>query len=186
MDNCNGKKVRFSYSKKFGNDELEDKYGTIIGIEYSSKKTIDKENSSVLNKELKNFVSQLSSNSSIIDIVKNIRDITSDLEEGRLNVTIGRVDSGEYVYYKNGLVESCGAYREKFDDNIYVYCNTDGIDIKYKKDGVYLNSEKQIVKINKELYDLYNIVLVLNNMIKQNDKEKDKDKVLSLSKNKIV
>ena len=106
--------------------------------------------------------------------LNKMREMTDPLSEIRLDVSISREGSGEYVYYKNGLVETCGAYKEIWDDSIVVFTDKKGVDVRFKKEGFYLTSKEQKDTINKELDSLYDVVITLGNMTKPNGKRKIK------------
>ena len=167
MDENNKKTLRISISKNFKNNKEENEFGIILKVEYNGK-IESAENYSFIKNNLKTYLNNLDEdNINIIEIVRNIREITEDLDEVKLDVNVGRGESGEYAYYKKGSVDSCGAYKEIWDDSIVVFNNKMGVDIKYKKDGFHLNSQADADLINEELQGLYNTVITLNNMKKE-------------------
>lgn len=167
----NGKNIiSFSNSKTFNENE-QNEMGTIVRIEYSSKTELESDDHHKYFIGLKDYFNTLNGdNINIINIVRDIRDLTNNLEEKKFNVIITRGERGEYVYYKNGYVESCGAYKDVWDDEIYVYSDQKGVDIRFKKEGFHLNDVKQVADLNKELSELYGTVITLNNMIKPQEK----------------
>ena len=142
-------------------------------INYSSKTKVDYGDYFRLRQELKKYVTEECdfNKSHIVDVVKKIREITHYLEEDKLEVVIKRENSYESVYYENGNAESCSLYRKQCDDEVSVHSNYKGIDIKYKKSNIYLNSEDKIKIINSELEELYRNVIMLNNMKKNNEED---------------
>ncbi len=169
------KTISFVYKKIY--EKTNEQNELIVDIEYSSKTKLSIQGVSQKRSELKSYFDDVfnSKTEGIIDIVSSIREMTKDLEERKLNVRLYRIDSGEYVQYKNGLIEVCGAYKEEWDDNqLLVYTDQKGTEVKFKREGFHLTNKRRITSINKELANLYNIVITLNNMNKIINEEKPK------------
>ena len=163
------KVIRYNFNKTFNIDSQDDEKYLIVNVDYSSKTKVNDEEKSIIFSKLKSYMTNEfdSNKDNIIDIVSRIREITSSLEEGRLNVNISRLNSGEYVYYKNGSVDSCGAYKEMWSDIILVFNDKNGTDVRFKKEDFKIDNEEKKEAIYKELSSLFSIVITLNNMIKK-------------------
>lgn len=176
------------YDKKFESEtNLDINCGLTIDIEYASKSEVNNEERKAYRDELKNYINNVFDykKDSIFNIIENIRRITENLEESTLNINVRRENSGEYVRYRNGFYyDSCGAYKKVWDDDIHVYVDYRGIDVRFKKDMFYLESEDDIRFINAYLANLYKTVITLINMTKDNRKVKeDSPKTKTLENN---
>lgn len=158
-----------------------------INIEYASKSEVSNEDRKAYRDELKNYIDNVfdANKDSIVDIIGNVRRITENLKESKLDIDVCRENSGEYVRYRNGYYyNSCGAYMRVWDDDIHVYVDYRGIDVRFKKDMFYLESEDDIRFINAYLANLYKTVITLINMTKDNRKVKeDSPKTKTLENN---
>ena len=177
MFNDNKEIVSFVvYDKKFESEtNLDINCGLTIDIEYASKSEVNNEERKAYRDELKNYINNVFDykKDSIFDIIENIRRITENLEESTLNIIVRRENSGDYVRYRNGFYyDSCGAYKKVCDDDIHVYVDYRGIDVRFKKEMFYLEREEDIKFINAHLADLYKTVIALIGMTKDNSKIK--------------
>ncbi len=182
MPNEEKKNFRFSSKKAYSIEPNGLNTRTIVDVEYSSKTKINAAERLYFCTELNNYMDAISSNKigNIVDIVSKIREITNSLEERRLVVRISKTYSGEYAYYKNGHIESCGAYEEVWDGEFLVFVDEKGTEVKFKKDRFCLDSEEKVTLINQKLSSFYKTVIALNTMIKRNEELKKEGNMKTL------
>jgi hypothetical protein len=144
-----------------------------IKVDYLSKTEISNEEYVSIKVKFSDYIKNQfdSEQDDIIDVVDSIRYITKDLDERRLRVCIEKDDYKEEVFYENGLAYSCNFHKEVWDDVISVSSSHKGIDVKYKKDSFYLDSEEKVNSINSELNTFYKKIIMLNSMSKEIKKD---------------
>ena len=153
--------------------EKESVTGTTVRIDYSGVTSLDLDYRTNIKNALKAYVNtEIDTNTNILDLISRIREITEDLEERKLMINVNRYGSGEYVDYRKGTASECGAYKEVYDNETSVYISKECVDIRLRRDDVFLKSVDDINYLNQELNELYNIVLSLNNMTKENKENK--------------
>ena len=161
----------------FNSFKLDEEEGNRVAvkIDYNSKTKLDKKEASRIRDLLKEYFETLfdPETMNIFDIIASIRKITQDLDEKKLDITVHRLGSGEYVFFKNGMISESGAYKEIYDDEIIVYSGISGVEIKYKNEELQLTSVEQVERVKSDLADLVNTVVSLNQMTKQNAVQKN-------------
>lgn len=168
---------RIWYSKKIFDNEKDPEHKNLIAKVYyeSDTKVSNEENISICNQIDDYFEYEYNHDKdNIVDIVKNIRKITSHLEEFILQIYRYGKCYYEYVSYQNGDILVSEVNKENGYDQIYV-CNGDKLSINYDKEDMFLNTEEDIELINKELMEYYKIIIELNNMVKDNNLIKEEN-----------
>lgn len=166
----NTTKVRIYYdethkSKKTNSDVR-------ISIDYISHTEIDREKAIGIKNTFKKYMSVFNCDrKDIIDIINKIRELTEDLSEYKLEVSLKKNNYWEFAKYERGRSESCGVYKEDWDDYIGVIDSYNGIDVRYKVDRSHLYDISDIKLIHDTLFEYYEKVMKLNNMQKEKIKE---------------
>ena len=175
---------RIRYTKKIYDKEKDSESNSPLAkIYYESETKVDnEENNLVCNQIDEYFENEYNKDKhNIVDIISNIRKITSNLEEYILQVYKYGKNYYEYVSYLNGDILVSEVNKETGFEQIYV-CNSDRLTINYEKEDILLNDTDSIDLINKELLKYYNLIISLNNMTKDNSLvKKEKEKSLKLT-----
>lgn len=169
------RRVRFS-KRIFDKEKDTEQRSPIAKIYYESETKVNNdENVSICNQIDDYFEYEYNHDKdNIVDIVKNIRKITSDLEEYILQIYRYGKCYYEYVSYQNGDIIISEVNKENGYGQIYV-CNSDKLSITYEKEDILLNNKEDIELVNKELLDYYKLIIELNNMSKDNNLIKEEN-----------
>ena len=76
----------------------------------------------------------------IVELVKSIRSVFTDLEEVNLKVKVKKNDYVQTAEFLEGILYDCSFTNKNWDDFISVSKNYRGVDIKYKKRGPLVQS----------------------------------------------
>ena len=155
-----------------------------VRVEYSSKTIVSQEEyDSICRKTEGYLIGGFDiDKDSIVDIVRKIREITQNVEENMLEVSIRKHDYNEYVKYVDGYIDSCEIYKEHFHDMIRVYCDVCGTDVRFMKNHLYLNTDYTIGLMNKQLKEFYLKVYDLYQLTKDNNKVDRNENNLEMKK----
>lgn len=175
------------YSETSKEENLSDR--TTIKVDYLSKTRIDYNEKNKLQNEFSNYIKNNYdiATDDVVDVVSSIRQITKNLEERRLRVSIEKYNYGEEVYYQDGLAYSCKIFKIVWDDEISVTSSHKGIEVNYKKMNFRLDDNSKVDYINSELGTFYKKVIMLNNMTKLNVETKNNSfKLTNIPRHKKV
>ena len=88
-----------------------------ISVDYFSHTEVDRETSIRIRNEFKKYMSTFNCDKKdIIDIITKIRELTEDLSEYKLEVSLKKNNYWEFAKYERGRRESCGVYKKDWDD----------------------------------------------------------------------
>ena len=163
--------VTFYYNSRYCDkdrlSEVESDRSYDIYAEFISNQVMELEEYNTLCDEFKEFLRSYKSGD-IVEVVEKLNVILKDVPQKRLRVTIsGKTDDNiQTVEYIDGLLEFYYFSRQCWDDTVYVCKKYNGIDIKFQKAGINVQSIEDVNDIYKELNQIFAKVFKLQELEK--------------------